>query len=109
MSTAIASQQVDFGKQSENYATHRPGFPEVFYDRLATFIDVKGKRVCDVGTGPGVIALELAKRGAVVTGLDISPNQIEAAKQKAISLGLQDKCTFDVAPAENTKLPWQTL
>ena len=28
---------VDFGKRSGDYAEHRPGFPESFYDRLETF------------------------------------------------------------------------
>lgn len=43
----------------------------------------RGEKVLDVGCGSGRHAIEFAKRGFKVTGIDISPHQIEIAKQKA--------------------------
>jgi SAM-dependent methyltransferase len=91
---------VDFGKRSDDYAEHRPGFPDSFYDRLESFRKLEGSRAVDVGTGPGTIALELARRGATVTGLDIAENQIRAARQRADAEGLADRCSFCVGGAE---------
>ena len=42
-----------------------------------------GKRVLDVGTGDGTYALEAAARGAVVTGIDLAPGMLEAARSRA--------------------------
>lgn len=67
---------VDFGRRSEDYARHRPGFPPSFYDRLGP---LRGLRALDLGTGPGTIASELARRGADMLGIDISAGQIAAA------------------------------
>ena len=88
------ARDVDFGKRSDDYAEHRPGFPSSFYERLAGFVAIDGARALDVGTGPGTIALELAKRGANVTGIDISESQIDAARQSAARSGLSDRCRF---------------
>ena len=96
---------VDFGRRSEDYAKYRPGFPESFYERVEAFIPLTGTRAVDLGAGPGIVAIELAKRGATVTGVDISQNQIDAARDRAAQLGVADRCTFVVAPAENTTLP----
>ena len=93
---------VDFGKRSCDYAAHRPGFPESFYDRLETFRRLEGARALDVGTGPGIVALELARRGATVAGLDIAENQILAARERAATAGLAERCRFDVGGAEKT-------
>ena len=95
---------VDFGRRSEDYAKYRPGFPESFYDRVESFVALNHTRAVDLGTGPGMIAIELAKRGATVTGVDISQNQINAARERAAQAGVADGCTFVVAPAENTTL-----
>jgi 2-polyprenyl-3-methyl-5-hydroxy-6-metoxy-1,4-benzoquinol methylase len=64
-------REVDFGKQSGDYARHRPGFPDSFYNRIQTFLPLSATEALDVGTGPGIVALELAKRGARVTGIDM--------------------------------------
>lgn len=45
--------------------------------------DVWGKRVLDVGCGDGELAVELARRGARVTGIDSSAAMIEAARTRA--------------------------
>lgn len=45
--------------------------------------DVSGRTVLDVGCGDGDLALELAMRGAIVTGIDASAAMIEAAKGRA--------------------------
>jgi SAM-dependent methyltransferase len=45
-------------------------------------------RVLDVGCGTGEHALLAAARGAEVTGVDIAPRAIEAARAKAASRGL---------------------
>lgn len=51
-----------------------------FIDRRAS---IAGKRVLDVGCGAGILSEALARRGAEVTGLDLSPELIEAAKTHA--------------------------
>jgi len=67
--------------------------------------DVSGCRVLDVGCGDGELALELARRGAIVTGIDASAAMIEAAKGRA----KQHKAdiTFQVARAEELPFPTQ--
>ena len=43
--------------------------------------DVRGSRLIDVGCGSGYFAREMARRGARVTGIDISPRMIALATQ----------------------------
>lgn len=45
--------------------------------------DLAGKRVLDLGCGPGLYATRMARRGARVTGLDFSPTSIAHAKASA--------------------------
>jgi len=56
---------------------------------LSLLGDVKGRRVLDVGCGDGDLAVELRRRGAIVTGIDASPEMIEAAKARAKREGLE--------------------
>ncbi len=66
--------------------------------------DVSGCRVLDVGCGDGELALELTRRGAIVTGIDASAAMIEAAKGRAKQHNAD--ITFQLARAE--KLPFPT-
>lgn len=96
-------RSVDFGRRSQDYLTHRPGFPPTFFDRIARHIEFAGAVALDVGTGPGLVAFELAKRGADVVGVDISQQQIAAAKDGANALGLGESAQFFVGQAEATR------
>jgi len=51
---------------------------------------VPGSRILDLGCGAGRFSLGAAQNGFRVTGVDITPNSIEAAKQKAVKLGLSN-------------------
>lgn len=99
------NMEIDFGRRSDDYATHRPGFPASFFDRLESFIPLVGIRAADLGTGPGVVALDLAERGAVVSGVDVAENQILAAREQAERRRLAEHADFRIAPAEETGLP----
>src|SRR5205085_12455743 len=44
--------------------------------------DVRGKPVLDYGCGDGIHSLTLARRGAGVKALDISPDLIEVARRR---------------------------
>ncbi len=100
------SDTVDFGRHAQDYATHRPGPPASFYERLDTFIPLQGSRALDLATGPGTLALELAVRGSKVVGIDKSAEQVAAAEQAAVHLpqGRQLAAHFRVATAEATGL-----
>src|SRR5688572_284504 len=51
---------------------------------LAEFLgDVSGRRVLDMATGTGRAALALAKRGAIVTGIDASREMLTVARTRA--------------------------
>jgi 2-polyprenyl-3-methyl-5-hydroxy-6-metoxy-1,4-benzoquinol methylase len=79
------------------------GMPE-FYNRmihrcqrlaLAPWIGVAPRaRVLDVGCGVGRWSSLLAARGAVVTGMDLSPTMIAEANRRAAANGVADRCRF---------------
>ncbi|WP_436911663.1 class I SAM-dependent DNA methyltransferase [Halosimplex marinum] len=55
------------------------------YERPATLSllpDLEGKRVLDVGCGPGKYAEELSDRGAEVLGIDASERMVSEARQR---------------------------
>jgi len=82
-------RKIDFGRTVADYERFRPGFPDSFFDRL-TALDwiAPGRRVLDLGTGTGTLALGFAERGLDATGLDISPELLAAACETATSRGL---------------------
>lgn len=49
----------------------------------------KRVRILDVGCGTGRHAIELARRGYQVTGIDLSANQLALAREKALAAGVQ--------------------
>ncbi len=49
---------------------------------------LSGKRVLDIGCGGGLLAERFAAAGALVTGIDLSPVAVEAAKKHASESGL---------------------
>lgn len=71
---------------ADGYEDHaRESAYNAFYDRPAVLEligDVAGKRVLDVGCGPGFYAEELTQRGAEVVGFDSSPTMVDLARQR---------------------------
>ena len=49
----------------------------------------KSKQILDIGCGTGRHAIELAKRGYQVTGIDLSESQLQHARQKAKDANVQ--------------------
>jgi SAM-dependent methyltransferase len=98
------AREFDWGKTSQDYAAYRAGYPEAFYDVLAVLgIGKPGQRILDLGTGTGVLARAFARRGAVVTGVDIAANQIAIAQALAAQEG--QEITFQVCAAEAIDFP----
>jgi SAM-dependent methyltransferase len=92
--------KVDWGATSSDYASFRPGPPDELYNRLqALGVGLPRQRVLDLGTGTGVVARALARRGSVLAGIDIAPAQIAEARRLADAEKLQ--IDFRVASAED--------
>lgn len=69
----------------------------------ATFVEALGVRsVLDAGCGTGRVAIELARRGLEVVGLDADPGMLAAARAKAPELEwvLGDLSDFDLFEAD---------
>lgn len=82
----------DFGRIAQ-YATN---IAEEFVERLSI---ASGMNILDVACGTGNTALPAARRGAHVTGVDIAPNLLERARERASAEGLRVK--FDEGDAEH--------
>jgi magnesium-protoporphyrin O-methyltransferase len=53
-----------------------------------------GARVLDAGCGTGLCSVLLAKHGYTVTAIDIAPQMVKAAQQRAQTLGVAERITF---------------
>jgi SAM-dependent methyltransferase len=62
-----------------------------------------GSRVLDIATGTGNVALPAARAGATVTGVDIAPNLLVQARDRAAAEGLT--IAFDEGDAEALPYP----
>ncbi len=68
---------------------------------LVSRIDVDpGERVLDVATGTGAVAIELARRGALVEGVDQSPEMLAVARERVAKAGLADRIELVEGRAE---------
>jgi magnesium-protoporphyrin O-methyltransferase len=50
--------------------------------------DLSGRRVLDAGCGTGQLAVELARRGAEVVAVDLSPTLVAHARERAAAAGV---------------------
>lgn len=76
-----AGKAFDWGRTSPDYAKYRDIYPEQFYEKIIERgLCIQGQNVLDIGTGTGVVPLNMYKYGAKWTGIDISQEQIDQAK-----------------------------
>ena len=86
----------DFGVVAKTIA----GDGEAFVQRLGV---EPGTRALDVACGTGNLTLPLARAGASVRGVDIAPNLLEQARERAMAAGLAIE--FDEGDAEQLPYP----
>ncbi len=67
--------------------------------------DISGKEILDMGCGEGELGTQLAKLGARVTGVDISPELIQVAKRRAELDGVRERTQFLVCNILESPLP----
>jgi ubiquinone/menaquinone biosynthesis C-methylase UbiE len=86
----------DFGEVAKFTAMEA----EAFVNRLPI---QRGMQVLDVACGTGNLAIPVARKGAVVTGVDIAANLLEQARARADKEGL--KAEFSEGDAEQLPFP----
>ncbi len=71
--------------------------------------DLAGRSVLDVACGPGIVACDLARRGATVVGIDVTPTMVELAVRRASDLGVAPRTEFRTGTMERLPLPDATF
>ncbi len=100
---------VDFGLTAGDYATHRAGFPDSFFDLLEEHVmPIRGTRAVDLGTGTGSVARTLALRGArSVTGVD--PSEALTSQARSLDEAAGVSVEYAHTTAESTGLPSESF
>jgi len=78
----------------------RKYFIEPHIPRFAEFERWRDAHVLEVGCGIGTDTINFARAGAWVTAVDLSPQSVEIARQRAEVYGLADRIRFSAANAE---------
>ncbi|MXY60432.1 MAG: class I SAM-dependent methyltransferase [Chloroflexi bacterium] len=100
---------VDFGHTAADYATHRAGFPDSFFDLLEQHVMlIQGTRAVDLGTGTGSVARTLALRGAAsVIGVD--PSEALTSQARGLDEAADVQVGYVHTTAESTGLPSESF
>lgn len=83
--TAVGEQRATAAKGTPEYfeqlRRYRYGYETPFLPRIFRFHELRGQRVLEIGVGNGIDAVEMARHGAVYTGLDITANHLELTRR----------------------------
>jgi len=93
-----------YERLSQVYDSGWAHFSEQYADWIRELLNERGltqARILDLACGTGTLAVELAKCGHVVHGIDISPKMISQARSKltglsSVSFDVQDMIRFNV-------------
>jgi SAM-dependent methyltransferase len=85
------------------YARYRLGYPDSLIARVLAFAGLKpGDAVMDLGCGPGLLAVPLARAGMAVTAVDPEPDMVEAcaaaARDASVAVTVVKGSSFDLPP-----------
>jgi len=84
----IAQQMLTFHlDQGTDLASRTTDRIHAIVDWLERTIGLRGKRLCDLGCGPGLYAEQFAEQGADVTGIDFSRHSLDHAETSASHSG----------------------
>lgn len=82
---AVGSQRATAPAGSREYfdqiRAYRYGYETPFIPSFFDFASLNGKRVLEIGVGNGIDGVEMARNGAIYTGIDVTPNHLELARQ----------------------------
>jgi ubiquinone/menaquinone biosynthesis C-methylase UbiE len=83
-----------YGYFAERYASAAPTKPHnALYERPATLsllgVVKEGMRILDAGCGPGITCEILARQGASVHGIDVTPAMIELSRERCRGLSVE--------------------
>ena len=104
MTDTYSKVRAQFGKNAEGYVHsegHAEGADLALMVELAG--EVAGRRVLDIATGGGHVALAFAKAGAEVTATDLTPEMLKAAEAsfEKENAEVRESVTFMPAAAED--------
>jgi SAM-dependent methyltransferase len=89
----------------ETAPSRRDSLPRRLLASASDFLgELRGRRVVEVGCGLGDLTLELAREGAHVTAIDLSPRSIGYLRRRATCAGVADAIETHVAAAERLPL-----
>ena len=72
-----------------NFDLDNEDFFKLAYQKFKDMLgNLKGKKILDIGCGNGALSFYLARKGAKVIGIDLSPNFIEVCQKAAESSNL---------------------
>jgi 2-polyprenyl-6-hydroxyphenyl methylase/3-demethylubiquinone-9 3-methyltransferase len=97
MAAAIKTTTADSAKARDAYASFADRYAALaptkahngLYERPATLAmlgEVGGLDVLDAGCGPGICSEILARRGATVVGIDVTPEMVDLARRRCAGL-----------------------
>lgn len=102
----MALQRVVWSKRVDSWDHHGAVVVQPVIDEiLARCPANQGHRVLDLGCGTGTLAIPLARRGSLVTAVDVSPRMIERLEQEAKAQGVADSVATSASPAEKLSFP----
>jgi len=89
----------------EQLEAHRY-FDQAYIHAFAQFTRYHGKRVLEVGFGPGTDFIQWLRAGAEVSGIDLTQEGLDHLRNRIAVYGLPDPESIRVADAEN--LPFES-